>query len=42
MITQEGDNTYVIAIIGNFDDARREVKEIFNDKDFNEGLKTMR
>ncbi len=34
MITQEGDNTCVVAINGNFDDAQSGVKEIFNDADF--------
>lgn len=34
MITQVGDNTYVVAINGNFDQAQTNVKEIFNDKDF--------
>lgn len=38
MITQEGKNTYVVGIDGNFDDAQRAVKEIFNDKDFNKLL----
>lgn len=31
MITQQGDNTHVIAMKGNFDDAQRSVKEIFTD-----------
>lgn len=34
MITQTGDNTYVIGIEGNFDDAQSGVKEIFTDNDF--------
>jgi threonine synthase len=34
MITQEGDNTFVVGIKGNFDDAQSGVKKIFNDKDF--------
>ncbi|WP_282802123.1 threonine synthase [Secundilactobacillus kimchicus] len=34
MITQTGDNTYVVAINGNFDEAQTNVKEIFNDKAF--------
>lgn len=38
MITQEGKNTYVVGIDGNFDDAQRAVKEIFNNKDFNKLL----
>lgn len=32
MITQEGDNVFVVGIDGNFDDAQSGVKEIFNDK----------
>ncbi len=31
MVTQKGDNTYVVAIKGNFDDAQTGVKKIFND-----------
>ena len=34
MITQEGANTHVFAIKGNFDDAQTGVKKIFNDDDF--------
>jgi threonine synthase len=34
MTTQEGDNTHVIAIEGNFDDAQNGVKAIFGDKEF--------
>lgn len=34
MVTQEGDNTCVIAIKGNFDDAQSGVKKIFADKEF--------
>lgn len=34
MVTQEGDNTHVFAIRGNFDDAQTGVKKIFNDDDF--------
>ena len=34
MTTQEGDNTYVVAIEGNFDDAQTGVKNIFNDRKF--------
>jgi len=34
MITQEGDNTHVFAIEGNFDDAQTAVKQIFTDGDF--------
>ncbi|HBJ2609030.1 threonine synthase [Clostridium botulinum] len=38
MVTQEGKNTFVVGIEGNFDDAQSGVKEIFNDRDFNELL----
>lgn len=41
MITQEGDNTHVFAIKGNFDDAQTGVKKIFNDSDFAEKLAGM-
>ena len=41
MITQEGVNTHVFAIEGNFDDAQTGVKKIFNDKDFAEKLAGM-
>ena len=34
MITQEGENTHVFAIKGNFDDAQTGVKKIFNDDEF--------
>ena len=33
MVTQKGDNTYVIGIKGNFDDAQTGVKKIFRDKE---------
>lgn len=33
MVTQKGDNTYVVAIRGNFDDAQTGVKKIFNDSE---------
>ncbi len=33
MVTQAGDNTNVVAIRGNFDDAQNGVKEIFGDKE---------
>ena len=33
MVTQKGDNTYVIGIRGNFDDAQTGVKKIFGDRD---------
>ena len=39
MITQEGENTFVIGINGNFDDAQNGVKELFNNKDFAKSLK---
>jgi threonine synthase len=38
MITQEGENTHVIAVRGNFDDAQSGVKAIFADRDFNKTL----
>lgn len=38
MITQEGINTHVCAIYGNFDDAQTGVKRIFTDKEFIEEL----
>ncbi len=38
MITQQGKNTHVIAIKGNFDDAQRGVKEIFSDRRYREIL----
>lgn len=38
MTTQEGDNTYVLGIKGNFDDAQTGVKEIFTNKEFGEVL----
>ena len=38
MTTQEGANTHVFAIRGNFDDAQRGVKSIFTDKSFGEAL----
>lgn len=39
MITQRGDNTCVIGIEGNFDDAQSGVKAIFADQDLNSRLK---
>ena len=33
MVTQKGDNTYVIGIKGNFDDAQTGVKKMFGDKE---------
>lgn len=38
MITQEGENVYVAAIEGNFDDAQNAVKSIFTDKNVEELL----
>jgi threonine synthase len=40
MITQTGDNTFVIGIRGNFDDAQNGVKIMFNDKELEAELKT--
>ena len=34
MVTQKGDNTYVIGIKGNFDDAQTGVKKMFSNKEF--------
>lgn len=39
MTTQEGKNTHVFAIHGNFDDAQTGVKKIFNDNEFSAMLK---
>ena len=33
MVTQKGENTYVVAIDGNFDDAQSTVKALFNDSE---------
>ncbi len=38
MVTQKGDNTSVVAIHGNFDNAQSGVKEIFEDKELAEEL----
>ena len=38
MLTQKGENTYVIGIRGNFDDAQRGVKQIFEDPIFNKKM----
>lgn len=38
MTTHSGNNTYVVGIKGNFDDAQNGVKEIFADKEFEELL----
>ena len=39
MVTQKGNNTYVIGIHGNFDDAQTGVKQIFSDKDLEKEMK---
>lgn len=39
MVTQVGDNTYVVAIHGNFDDAQNGVKQMFNDGQLKDKLK---
>lgn len=38
MVTQKGENTYVVAINGNFDDAQSAVKRMFNDKELEKEL----
>ncbi len=38
MVTQKGDNTFVVGIEGNFDDAQNGVKRVFSDLDFNKAL----
>lgn len=38
MLTQKGDNTSVVGISGNFDDAQNGVKQIFGDKEFSKAL----
>ncbi|MDD6798767.1 MAG: threonine synthase [Bacteroides sp.] len=38
MVTQKGDNTYVIGIKGNFDDAQTGVKNIFGDKELEKAM----
>lgn len=38
MLSQNGQNLSAIAIDGNFDDAQSQVKQIFNDQDFNRQL----
>ena len=38
MVNQKGDNTCVIGITGNFDDAQTGVKKMFSDKELNEYL----
>lgn len=39
MVTQKGNNTYVVGIKGNFDDAQTGVKKMFSDEVFGEVLK---
>lgn len=39
MVTQKGDNTFVIGIRGNFDDAQNGVKAIFNNRELAAALK---
>ena len=39
MVTQKGNNTAVVAIHGNFDDAQTGVKQIFADREFEKELK---
>jgi threonine synthase len=38
MITQEGENAFVVSIDGNFDDAQNGVKKIFGDREFGKEL----
>lgn len=38
MVTQKGDNTFVVGIRGNFDDAQTGVKELFNDRELAEEM----
>jgi len=38
MVTQKGENTHVVGIHGNFDDAQTGVKNLFNDKELAEEL----
>lgn len=40
MVTQKGDNTFVVGITGNFDDAQTGVKNMFSDVALGEYLKT--
>ena len=41
MLTQEGENTAVVGLYGNFDDAQTGVKQIFEDKTFEKELADM-
>lgn len=38
MVTQKGNNTYVLGITGNFDDAQTAVKKMFNDRELSNEL----
>lgn len=38
MVTTEGDNTYVVAVDGNFDDAQTQVKKLLNDPEMREKM----
>ena len=38
MVTQRGENTYVVAIRGNFDDAQNRVKQMFGDRELEKKL----
>ena len=38
MVTQKGDNTFVVGIHGNFDDAQTGVKKLFNDQELAEEM----
>lgn len=40
MVTQKGDNTYVVGITGNFDDAQTGVKKLFGDKELEAEMAT--
>jgi len=40
MVTQKGDNTFVVGITGNFDDAQTGVKKMFSDVELNQYLAT--
>lgn len=40
MVTQQGENTYVVGIHGNFDDAQSGVKAIFNNKELGKRMET--
>lgn len=40
MLTQRGSNTFVVGINGNFDDAQKAVKEMFEDEELNDWLKS--